>query len=159
MPQSPAMSALCREIREDLATLPAVQRIYEDVPDSINEYPAVVVAPASWSCWLATHASENGKSQMMCKVVIHVEVHVPRKDLPEDVDRLVKACDSLPGWLYAGFVRDKWGHTVVTTGDPRTAQNATVPLSGEIQEGSWGDQQTLAWVTNIEITTEQEIET
>lgn len=151
------LDALIDEIRADLQTLPKLSHLRWDVPDSINEFPAIVVYPSSGRWRLGTHANENGKPTRWALHTIRIELHVARKDLSRDMATLMWFCDSLPDYLFAGFKRDTFRGTMVVPGDARTANNATDPLRYQVIESLWGDQKTLMWRLEFDVSTELEI--
>lgn len=152
-----SIDSLCEAIRNDLVSLPEVQRIYDEVPNAISELPAVVVVPLAFSCHLASHGRESGASPLQCVHTVQIEVHVPRKDLPNGWALLGRVGSVLPIWLYSGFVVDRFDGTMITTGDPRTANNATAPVQGQIGPSEWAGMETLALVADFQVTTEQEV--
>jgi hypothetical protein len=142
---------LLMEIRDDLRTLPSIKRLHEDVPESLNEFPAVVVVALGGRCWLATHDGD-----LMCEHDIRVEVHIARKNLAENAARMTAVADDVTLWLYNGFVRDRYNLTMVTTGSPQTGNNATSPLEYSIEPSMWGAQQTYAMLCDFKIATVRE---
>lgn len=151
-----SLDNLVREIREDLRTLPATQRLYEEVPESLNEFPAVVVSATSGTCWIETHDTGRGTATLMCLHAIRIEIHVPRKDLPREMELMTSLANDAMVWLYSGFRRDQFGGTMIVPGDPRTANNATAPFDYSIGPAEWAGQQTTAWMCDFAVTTVQE---
>ncbi len=151
-----SLADLLTEIRDDLRTMPSVRRVYDSVPESINELPAVIVAAMGGRCWMATHGHENGVTPLFCQHSIRVEVHIPRKDLPADAETMTGIADEAVIWLYSGFVRDRYNGTLLTTGNPQTASGAAVaPLTYTVGPSMWGGSQTYAMVCDFTVTTEQ----
>lgn len=148
---------LLTEIRDDLRTVPEVKRVYDGVPESINEPPAIVVAAMGGRCWLASHGRENGLAPMMCQHDIRVEVHIPRKNLPEDAAAMTRIADAVSLWLYSGFTRDRYNGTLVTTGDPRSTAGGQGTMDYTIGASTWGDQQTYAMLCDFRVITEREV--
>lgn len=146
---------LLNEIRDDLGTVPEVRRVYEDVPDSINEFPAIIVASMGGRCWVGSHGRGAGTSPLMCQHEVRVEVHVPRKNLATDADTMTRLADAVTQHLYSGFVRDRYNGTMVTTGDPRST-NATGTLDYTVGPSQWAGQQTYAMLCDFRVTTERE---
>lgn len=147
-----SLTSLLDEIRADLKTLPSVRRVYDGVPDSVNEWPAIIVAAMNGRLSLLTH-----DSNVKWTHEVRVEVHVPRKDLEAAVDKITAIAGELPARLYEGFVTDKYNGTIIVTGDPATANNATSPLTYELGPSEWAGQQTYAMVCDFRVTTVQEI--
>lgn len=148
---------LLDEIREDLRTLPSVTRVYDNVPDMLSEWPAVVVAAMGARCWLETHGHSEGGAPVMCQHAIRVEIHVPRKDLPQQAQAMTAVAMEATTCLYNGFVTDKYDGTMVVTGNPQTANNATPDLEYSIGPSQWNGQDTYAWMCDFQVTTEQEV--
>lgn len=151
------LDSLISEMRADFLTLPAVQRAYQEVPDAINQLPAVIVAAMAGTCWPETHMSENGSQALMCLHAIRIEIHVSRKDLARASADLTAIADDATTWLWHGFVTDRFNGTMITPGDPRTANNATAPFDYSIGPSEWAGLQTYAWVCDFAVTTQREI--
>ncbi len=149
------LADLLNEIREDLRTVPEVRRVYAGVPEAINEPPAIIVAAMGGRCWIASHGRATGESPLMCQHDIRVEVHVPRKDLPNDAATMTRLADAVTQHLYSGFVRDRYNGTMVTTGDPRST-GAAGTLDYTVGPSEWGGQQTYAMLCDFRVTTERE---
>ena len=156
---SQSLDELLTEIRNDLWTLPSLKRVYQSVPESINEFPAVIVAAMGGRCWLSSHGRSSGASPLMCEHDIRVEVHIPRKNLETDALSMTIIADDVAMWLYAGFVRDRYQATMVTTGNPQMANNATTPIDYTIGPSQWAAQQTYAMMCDFKVTTEREVTT
>lgn len=154
---SQRLDDLLTEIRNDLWQLPSMTRVYPSVPESINEFPAVIVAAMGGRCWLSSHGRSSGASPLMCEHDIRIEVHVPRKNLETDALSMTMLASDVVLWLYAGFVSDRYAATMVTTGNPRTANNATAPIDYTIGPSQWAGQQTYAMLCDFKVTTEQEV--
>lgn len=145
-----------RAIREDLATIPG-SRMHFNVPDSINESPALVVYPSSGAWRLGSHSGERGVPMRMAKHTIQIVLFVARKDLERDFDQLMWFCDVLPDRLFAGFKADKYGDTVLALGDPKTANNATEPIRYVLGPEQWASDDFIVWGMELDVTTNQEI--
>lgn len=150
-----SLATLLDEIRSELVSIPEVRRVYSDVPDAINEFPAIVVAATGGRCWLASHGRSDGASPMQCEHDIRVELHVPRKDLPADAERITAIAPIVALRLYSGFARDRFNGTMVTTGDPR-GSNAQGMMDYAVGPSEWSGQQTYAMMCDFRITTEEE---
>lgn len=146
-----SLAALLDEIREDLRALPAITRVYEGVPDSVNEFPAVIVASLGGRCWITSHSSS-----LLCEHDIRVEVHIPRKDLKADALKMTSLAEDVSHRLYSGFVYDRYNGTMVTPGNPRTANNATSTLDYQVGPSQWAAQETYAMICDFRVTTEME---
>lgn len=149
---------LLNEIRDDLRALPSVKRVYEGVPDAINEFPAVIVAAMGARCWLSSHG-RNGIAPLHCQHDIRVEIHIPRKDLEQDAATMTAIAEDASITLYAGFATDRYNGTMVTTGNPQTSNNATAPLTYTIGPSQWAGQQTYAMLADFAVTTSREVTT
>lgn len=145
-----SLQNLLKEIRDDLRALPSVKRVYDDVPESVNEFPAVIVAALGGRCWLASH-----DSTIHCEHDIRVEIHTPRKGLEIDAETMTGVAEDVSYALYDGFITDRYSGTMVTTGNPRTGQNATNSLEYQIGTSMWGDRQTYAMTCDFKVTTER----
>ena len=144
-------------IRDDLRTLPGLRPLLDEVPDSVNVYPAIVVYPIGMNWKLGSHSGDRGKPMRLGLYTIGIELIVARKDLPRDVDKLMEFCEVLPDFLFAGFSRDKYGDTVLQLGNPALAQNATWPIRIAMVPSSWGDDTTLSWRCEFDVSTNREI--
>ena len=139
---------LLDEIRDDMRTMPGITRLYDEVPDALNEFPAVIVAAMGGSTWLATH---NGSLHWQHDV--RVEVHVPRTDLAANAAAMTAlARDAVP-WLYSGFVYDRYNGTLLTTGNPESG--AAPALVYTINPSEWGGKQTYAFMCDFTVTTQE----
>lgn len=153
----PSITNLCKEIREDLLTLPAV-RTYQDVPDSVNEWPAVIVLPTAGLGYIASHGRENGNLPLAQVVTVQIEVHVPTgRGLAEAMDFLPTMADALPIWLYSGFDTDRFNGTMITGGNPQLSNNSIPPISWEIGPSQWDSTETVALILAFQVTFEQEV--
>jgi hypothetical protein len=150
------LANLCDEIREALSTLPEIERLYSEVPNAINEWPALVVVPLAGASWLGSHGHDTA-APLHSQCGIRIEVHLPSKDLPTAYRSLAAIASTLPVWLYSAFVRDRFDGAMVTTGDPRTANNATAPVRWEITPAAWNSTETIALLLDFDVTTEQEV--
>lgn len=149
-----SLMQLLDEIRDDLRTLPSVRRVYEGVPDSVSEWPAIIVAATSGNMRLLSHDSNVSWTHQ-----VRVEVHYPRKNLKDAVDRITAIAAEVAPRLYEGFVTDQYNGTMIVTGDPDTANNATSPLTYELGPSEWDSTETYAMVCDFRVTTIQEIAT
>lgn len=148
---------LLTEIRADLRTVPEVQRVYDAVPESINEFPAIIVATMGGRCWLASHGRESGASPLMCQHDVRVEVHIPRKNLEDDATTMTRLADAVSLYLYSGFVRDRYNGTLVTTGDPRGVAGGQGTMDYTVGASRWAGQETYAMLCDFRVVTEQEV--
>ncbi len=148
------LASLLDEIRVAMLELPGMPRVYPDVPESINEWPAVVVASTGLRSWLTSHDHTT-----MTEHDIRVEVHVPRKDLPIDHLQMAVLADEAAYALYRGFVTDQFGGTMVTTsaGGQASSDGVGAPLDGSIGSSSWNEQLTYAFMCNFKVVTERKI--
>lgn len=151
-----SLAALLDEIRADLQDIPEVRRVYEDVPDSVNETPAIIVASLGADCHLASHGKADGTTPLHCQHQIRVEVHVPRKNLSKATSDLNAIAPAVALRLYSGFVRDKFNGTMLFTGDARRS-NALGVLNYQIGPSEWAGMQTYAMVCDFRVTTEEEV--
>lgn len=151
------LADVIQAIRDDLRTLPMIRPLIDGVPDSLNAYPALIVYPMSQSWKLGSHSGDRGKPMRLGLYTVGVELVVPKKDLLRDVDTLMEFCDALPDFLFAGFKRDAYGGSSVVLGNPSLAQNATWPMRMAITPSSWGDDTTLAWRIELDISVNEEI--
>lgn len=147
-----SLENLLTEIRTDLRQLESIRRVYADVPGSISDFPAVIVAALGGRCWLASH-----DSTLHCEHDIRVEVHVPRKDLARDALEVTGIAEEVCAALYGGFVSDRFNGTMITTGNPRTSQNATSSLEYRLGASEWGGKQTYAMTCDFRVATELEV--
>lgn len=140
------------EIRSDLMVLPSV-RMYEGVPEQLGEWPAVVVATMGGRSWLETH-----DGTIFTEHDVRVEIHVPRKNLGDASLGMTLLAEEAITLIYSGFVRDRYQDTMVTTGDPRGANNASAPLDYAIGPSEWGGTQTYAFMCDFKVTRETRVE-
>lgn len=147
---------LLTEIRDDLRTVPVVRRVYDAVPESISEFPAIIVASMGGRCWLASHGRSDGAAPLQCQHDIRVEVHIPRKHLENDAYTMTAIADDVTQHLYSGFARDRYNGTMVTTGDPRST-GAAGTLDYTVGPSQWAGQQTYAMLCDFRVTTEREV--
>lgn len=148
---------LLTEIRDDLRTVPVVRRVYDDVPESISEFPAIIVASMGGRCWVASHGRADGTTPLQCQHDIRVEVHIPRKHLENDAYTMTAIADEVTAHLYGGFARDRYNGTMVTTGDPRGNTRAEGAIDYTIGPSQWASQQTYAMLCDFRVVTEREV--
>lgn len=151
-----SLATLLDEIRADLMGIPDVARVYDEVPDAVNETPAIIVASLGARCWLASHGSEDGTTPLQCEHQIRVEVHLPRKDLAWATTSLNAIAPQVALRLYSGFVRDRLNGTMITLGDPR-GSNAQGMLDYTNGPSQWAGIDTYAMVCDFRVTTEEEV--
>lgn len=144
-------------IRNDLYDLPGIRAVAESVPDSLHAYPAVVVYPVSMNWRLGSHSGDSGKPMRVGMYTIGIELVLARKDLGRDVDTLMAFCDDLPDFLFRGFKEDRYGGSAVVLGSPSLGQNATWPIRIKMAGSSWGDDDTLAWRIELDVSVNEEI--
>lgn len=152
-----SLERVITEIRQDLRTLPGIRPLIDQVPDSVNVFPTLVVYPISMSWKLGSHSGDIGKPMRVGLYTIGIELIVARKDLPRNVDQLMEFCDVLPDFLFAGFKRDAYGSSAVVLGNPTMAQNATWPMRIAMVPSSWGDDTTLAWRIEFDVSVNEVI--
>lgn len=153
---SQPLNELLDEIRSDLVDLPFMKRIYDSVPEQVNELPGVVVAAMGGRCWLASHGDESA-STLMCEHDIRVEIHIARKDLPTDTIALTAIAHETVGLLYSGFVTDRFNGTLVTTGGGQHGNNVSAPIDYSIGPSTWGGTETRAFACDFRVATIQEV--
>lgn len=154
------LDRLIEELRDDLTTLPGLRRCFDRVPDNLhNQYPAIVIYPVSGTWRLGSHAGERGKPMRVALHTIRIDLYVARKDLARDMDVVLAFSDTLPDWVFAGFKRDAYGGPAVTLGDPRGSGNiASNPFRYEIVPIQYGDDQTMCWRCELDVTIHREID-
>lgn len=155
--QNGTLAQCIQAIRDDLRTIPGLRNVQDEVPDSLNVFPSIVVYPIGMNWKLGSHSGEREKPMRLGLFTIGIELVVARKDLPRDVDVLMTFCDVLPDRLFIGFKRDAYGDTVLQLGNPSLAQNATWPIRIAMVPSSWGDGDTLAWRCEFDVSTNLEI--
>lgn len=146
------LQSLLDEIRSDLTQMPTMLRVYESVPDALNDFPACVVASMGGQSFLGSH-----DSTVITEHAIRVEIHVPRKDLPTQAVEMTYLADDAVLLLYRGFVTDRYNLTMITTGTYRAGNNATAPIDYQIGPSMWGGQQTYAFMCDFKIATERHL--
>ena len=77
---------------------------------------------------------------------MRVEIHVPRKNLGDASLGMTLLVEEAITLIYSGFVRDRYQDTMVTTGDPRGANNASAPLDYATMVVRRGGTQTYAFI-------------
>lgn len=155
--QNGTMAECIDAIRYELAQLPWIRPLLNEVPDSVNAYPAVVVYPIGMNWKLGSHSGERGLPMRIGLYTIGIELIVPKTDLPRNVELLMQFCDLLPDFLFAGFKRNAFGSAVLQLGNPSLGQNATWPIRILMANSSWGDDTTLAWRCEFDVSTNREI--
>lgn len=150
------VDALLDEIRSDLRTVPEVKRVYDDMPDSINDWPAIVVGALSWHCWIASHGHSDGTAPLHCEYDIRIEIHIPLKNLDDDTAKMTRLADAVTVRLYSGFVADRYTGTMLTTAAPRTGGNSTPTLTANVGPSRWDSQETLAAMIDFRAVLEKE---
>lgn len=154
---SQSLTQLCTEIRADLLTVPEV-RTYQEVPDSVNEWPAIIILPQRGNHYLASHGREDESSPLAGVVDIQIEMHTPRaRGLDEGFAFMTRMADTVPLRLYEGFKSDRFNGKMITGGNPQLSNNATPPIAWEIGPSEWDSTETLALVLIFQVTFEQEV--
>lgn len=151
------LERLLGEIRLSLQTVPALKRVYTDVPDALNMYPSIVVYPAGFACYLGSHSGEGGNPMFWTVHTIRIELHIPRKDLSRDIALAVAFQQHLPAKLYSAFERNEFGGTMVLPGNPQLAQNSVAAIRGSLLDLGWGSDANIGWRLEFDVTTESEI--
>ena len=154
---SQTLTELLNAIRDDLRALPEMRRVYDSVPDAINEYPAVVVAAPTSSSWLASHGRADGTTAIHSEYIIRVEVHIPLKDVAANYLAMNDLSEAAKLMLYSGFVRDRYSGTMITTATPQTGGGSTPALRADVSPSQWAGQDTLAALIDFRMTMEQEL--
>ena len=155
--QNGTLADCIQAIRSDLRTVPGLRTVMDEVPDSLNAFPAIVVYPMAMNWKLGSHSGDRGLPMRLGLFTIGIELIVARKDLPRDVEVLMEFCEVLPDRLFVGFKRDAYGDAVLQMGNPSLAQNATWPIRIAMVPSSWGDGDTLAWRCEFDVSTNREI--
>ena len=148
----PTLATVLEEIRLDLNTMPELRRCYFEVPDAVNERPAIVVVPSTGRWRFGPHSSDQGYTERFGIHRIAVVLLVPRQDLAKDFDLCVAFTDKVGDWLWAGFERDAYGGSTVMLGDPDLVNNATAPMEYTIGGSVWGSDQDLALTYEFDVT-------
>lgn len=151
------LPAMLDAIREDLLALSDIRRVYESVPESLNELPAVIVASMGGRSWLPSQQMENGSFPLNTEHDIRIEIHIPRKNLPDDHAAMARIADDATLLVYAGFATDRYSGTMVTTGNPQTSNGASSPWDYTIGPSEWAGQKTYAMLADFRVTTQREI--
>lgn len=148
---------LCQAIRSEIRSLPEIAAVPDLVLDqATGEWPIVLVVPPRGTWMLGPHASANGHAMIDAAHTIHIEVHVPRADLPAAIDALLPLADAIPDALFAAFDRDRFNDAVLLLGD-RAGTSANRPMSYELQPSQWGSDATLAYMFDIDILIQREV--
>lgn len=143
-------------LRTDLATLPGLDRVYVGVPESINQTPSIVVSQNTGGWYLDTHGSSTGYT-FVGMHTIRIELHLARKDLEREMQLLEQFLGSLPLYIFRGFVSNEYEHTLIGVGDPRTAQNATLPVRYDTVSGQWGSDQHIGYQIDFDVAIQEEV--
>lgn len=151
------LPALLNAIRDDLKDMPGIRRLYDEVPDALNEYPALVVASLGFRSWLGSHSAENGNWVIHSEHDIRIEVHMPRKNLPQAHEKMTEFAEEVRDQVYIGFGTDKYAGTMVTTGNPKTTSGSSSSFECDIGPSRWGSDDTYAVLANFQVTTQREI--
>ncbi len=146
-----SLATLLEEIRNDVRTVPGIRRVYDTVPDSVNEMPAIIVAAMGGRCWIGSHSSA-----LHCEHDLRLEVHIARKDLAADAATMTAIAPEVARHLYSGFVRDRFNGTMVTSTDPRGGA-ARGMLDYTVGPSEYAGQQTYAMLCDFRVMTEEEV--
>lgn len=152
-----AVTTFLAQLRSDLATMPGLDRCYQGVPDAINETPAIVVYPIAGNWSLDTHGRSDGTKTYLGVHTIRIELHVARKDLARDMSIVETFTDTLPVYIFDGFVTDRYQWTLLTVGDARLASNDTATMRYRIVEGAWGSDQHIGHQIEFDVSIQQEV--
>jgi|GEM_PF-4508162 len=140
---------------EDQVT--SVRRFYTDPPETVNEYPALLVWHESGSWQRSTHASANGHGSVMGVHTFVAEVAVARKDLKRDMATLRPITDEVVDVLWKAANANKFGGTVTDLGN-MMRQSSTPPVRHEKLAGTWAGDNTIGIRFEIDVTVEREVE-
>lgn len=147
----PTLTNVLEEIRRDLSTMPELARCFFDIPDAINQRPAVVVVPGTGRWRYGPHSSDLGYTERFGIHRLAVVLLIARKDLARDFDVLIPFVDRVGDHLWAGFERDAYGGSSVLLGDPDMANNATAPMEYTIGSSPWGSDLDLALTYEFDV--------
>lgn len=148
----PTLANVLEAIRQDLSTLPELARCYFEVPDAVNQRPAVLVVPSTGRWRYGPHASAQGYTERFGIHRLGVVLLIARKDLARDFDVLIPFVDRVGDHLWRGFERDAYGETAVLLGDPEMANNATAPMEYTIGSSPWGSDLDLSLTYEFDVT-------
>lgn len=152
-----ALRKFIDELRADLSTMPNLRKPYFGVPDSVNSTPALVVYPLSGRYSLASHSAEDGSKTLRGHHTVRAELVVARKHMDSDEQLLEQFYDVMPQWIYEGFLRDRYGDSILSTGDPRTSQNSANPVRYRWIPSIYGTDEFIGLQFEIDVTIEQRI--
>lgn len=154
-----SLDRACRAIADDLRLLSgltyAMDRVAED---QTSANPIVTVYPVAGFWRLGTASGGSLERAMRWGThTVRVRVSVPWRDTERDMDDLMPFGESIPAALFSGYVRDRFGGTVVCIGDPEQ-RGGTPPLRYEFGPTGTETEPKLSWTFSLDITVEEEIE-
>ena len=153
----PGITAFLDDVRAELASLPGLRRAYEDVPDSVNEMPGIVVYARSGDWRLDTHGKGDGVFTFLGVHTVVIELYLPRKDLPREMALIEFFADALPVHLLRAFITNRFTQTLLNVGNPDTANNAVAPIRYRVVGESYAGQQHLNFELEFDVAIQQEV--
>lgn len=92
------LADLLGDIQDAVAALTGVKFAPEYPPESVNDFPFVVVYPDAFEAWV------NTPEDYRMLYDVRVELHIARKDLPADVATLLPYAESGPKAIIKALV-------------------------------------------------------
>ena len=155
---NPGIQQVLQSVRTTLGQMPVGVRVYSDVPDQINEYPAIVVWAGDRMARLGSSSGARGKPMLWLALDVMIDLHVARKDLPHDLDTAYRVADLMPNTLLTKFSRDRFDGTVVNLTDPRViGHTAANPYEARFTRFEWGNQITIGYQSKLSVAIEEEL--
>lgn len=144
-----SLAAICRYLSANARTLGGVAYAPDAPPDQINDWPAVVVYPASGTHRPYTFGeppTSLGTHTLILKVM------VPAKDDTVDYARLEPFYDAVPRFLLRAYHRDGWNDLITKLGD-----EASAPIRYELGDEQWGSMDVRAITFTVDVQVQEDI--
>ncbi len=155
---NPGIQQVLQSVRTTLGQMPVGARVYADVPDSINEFPAIIVWAGDRIARLGSSSGARGKPMLWLNLDVMIDLHVARKDLPHDLDTAYRVADLMPNVLLTKFSQDRFDGTVVNLTDPRvTGHTSANPYEARFTSFQWGNQITIGYQSVLSVAIEEEL--
>jgi hypothetical protein len=105
-----------------------LRAVYAYAPDQANAFPLAVIYPFSGT-W-----SHDTPETKMGLHTIAIDIHVPRKDLARDMDKLYPFCESIPNAIIVAWVAEELG-----------AMDAFDMITYQFSSFGYGGTDTIGW--------------
>ena len=143
-----SLSEFIQVVVDTVSQLPGLLYTPIRPPEQLNLFPALLVYSNSGSYKLGTHSGGDTKEGSYTgQHIVRVEIHVERRNLPDDLARVRHFGDKVADALVSRHYRDQFDGLVARF----------VELRYTFQPLDWGDSETIGWRFNLEVVLHEEV--